>query len=431
MEKRQSLQLISTKEQNRPTVQSTIGEKRILLYSKYNPTRDSKIFADEAYDGNAENYLIYGLGLGYHIYELENLLHINCKKYHIYIVECNKDIIELAMDNIDLDGILKNENITFIIMENERDSYEKLNKILSLEKINIAIHRPSLDIIPKEFTRLKYLLEEFLMKQNTITAYSNVLDENFKVNIINYDGNVDTLFNKFRDKPLYLVAAGPSLDKNIHELANIKDNGIILSVGRAVRSLLSAEIIPDYIIITDPSDYLYDMQLKGLDIDVPIIVLSTCDKNVMINYKGFKYIALQEGYPLAEEYAKKNNHKQVETGGSVATTGLDVAIRMGCNPIIFVGQDLAFTENKTHSSNTFSKDITESNILRDVEDIYGNTIQTSKNLYIYLRWIQNRIAEEKGIEFIDATEGGARIKGTKVIKLSEVNLNRIKEGMII
>ena len=93
---------------------------------------------------------------------------------------------------------------------------------------------------------------------------------------------------------------------------------------------------------------------------------------------------------------------------------------MGCNPIIFVGQDLAFTENRTHSKDTFSQDIIESNSMRNVEDIYGNTIHTSKNLYIYLRWIQNRIAVEKEIEFIDATEGGARIKGTRVMKFSEV-----------
>ena len=67
-----------------------------------------------------------------------------------------------------------------------------------------------------------------------------------------------------------------------------------------------------------------------------------------------------------------------------------------------------------------SEDVIDSNSLRNVEDVYGNMIQTSKNLYIYLRWIQNRIAEEKTVEFIDATEGGARIKGTKVMRLRDV-----------
>jgi hypothetical protein len=416
----QKLELISTKQPNMHTVKATIDNKSYLFYSKYDPNRDSKAFAEEIYDRNIENYLIYGLGLGYHINLLEDLINANGKSYHIYVIECNENILKLADENVNLDRILNNENITFIMMRNEKRFYQRLNKILSIDNIKIGIHKPSLKIISEEYIELKYLLEEFQIKQNTINSTKEILEKNFVDNIKNFNGNVDILFNKYINKPLYLISAGPSLDKNIHELMKVKDKGIILSIGRAVRPLLLAGIVPDYIIITDPSDYLYDVQLKGLDIDVPIMVLSTCDKNVMLNYKGFKYIVLQEGYPLAEEYAKTNNHKLVKTGGSVATTGLDVAIRMGCNPIIFVAQDLAFTENRTHSKNTFSKDIIESNSLRDVEDIYGNIIQTSKNLYIYLRWIQNRISKEKNIEFIDATEGGARISGTKVMKLSEV-----------
>ncbi len=92
----------------------TIGNKSYLLYSKYNPTRDSKAFAEEFYDENIENYLIYGLGLGYHINELENLIKINGNKHHIYIIECNEEILKLAMDNVNLSRVLKNENITFI-----------------------------------------------------------------------------------------------------------------------------------------------------------------------------------------------------------------------------------------------------------------------------------------------------------------------------
>lgn len=412
--------LIPTREPSRPTIQATIGDKSYLLYSKYNPRRDSEIFAEENYDTNGVNYFVYGLGLGYHINELENLIKLNNENYHIYVFECNESIIKLAVENINLEGILKNKNITFIMMRNEEKFYDKLRNVLSIKDIKICVHMPSLNIVPDEFINIKYLLEEFMIKKNTIATFSNALEENFKVNIKNFDVNIDTQFNKHTNKPLYLIAAGPSLDKNISELSKVKDKGIILSVGRAVRPLLEACIVPDYIIITDPSEYLYNMQLKGLDIDIPIIILSTCDKNAMLNYKGIKYIALQEGYHLAQDYAIENNHALVKTGGSVATTALDVAIRMGCDPIVFVGQDLAYTDEKTHSKVTFSKDIIKTNSLRDVGDVDGNIVQTSKNLYTYLRWIQNRITEEKDICFIDATEGGARIRGTKLMKLRDV-----------
>ncbi len=411
-----NLKLIPTKEENMPTIEATIGGKKIYLYSKYDPNRDTLAFAESIYNEETKDYLIYGIGLGYHIDALVDLIHRD--DYHIYVFECNKDIFKLAHDN--LEKIMNNKNITVVVMGNDKEYYDKLNKVLSIDDISIGIHRPSLTIIPEEFKELKYLLEEFVMTKNTMESTSNILDENFKSNIKYFDGNVDRLFDKFRGRPIYIVSAGPSLDKNIQELAKVKNKGLILSVGRAAKPLLSVGIVPDFIILTDPSKHLYNSQLRGLDIDVSLIVLSTADKNIMMNYKGKKYITLQEGYPPAEEYGKANNHKLVRTGGSVATTALDVAIRMGCNPIVFVGQDLGFTDNKSHSSKTYSRRIFESQGLRDVEDIYGNTIQTSKNLYIYLRWIQNRIAEETGIEFIDATEGGARIRGTKVMRLKEV-----------
>jgi len=92
---------------------------------------------------------------------------------------------------------------------------------------------------------------------------------------------------------------------------------------------------------------------------------------------------------------------------------------MGCNPIVFVGQDLAFSQEKTHSEQANHKKITNQNRLRKVLDINGNEIYTSKNLYIYLRWFENRIKEENNISFIDSTEGGALIDGTKIMTLNK------------
>lgn len=406
------LNLIETKIPDMPTIEAIIGERKIFLYSKYDPRKDSMAFAESVFSEGSKNYFIYGLGLGYHIQELINL--IDMEDYHIYIAECNKVILSKYND------LIKNPNVTIIPINNIKEDYNILVRLLAIEGIRVGIHKPSLSIMSDEFKELRYLLEEFTMVKETMERNLNVLDENFNENIKNYDYNVDMLFDRYIGKPIYIVSAGPSLDKNIGELARVGDDGIILCVGRAVRTLLNACIIPDYIIITDPNKGLYNWQLKDLDLSVPIIVLSTCDKGLMMEYAGDKYIALQEGYLPAESYARENNHKMVRTGGSVATTALDVAIRMGGNPIIFVGQDLGFTGNKSHSKDTFSRDISNNHGLRDVEDVNGDIIQTSKNLYIYLRWIQNRIREEKSIDFIDATEGGARIDGTRVLKLKDV-----------
>jgi Uncharacterized protein conserved in bacteria len=58
--------------------------------------------------------------------------------------------------------------------------------------------------------------------------------------------------------------------------------------------------------------------------------------------------------------------------------------------------------------------------LKQITDINGELIYTTKILDMYRRWIENIIKDVKCIEFIDATEGGALIKGIKIKKLSEV-----------
>lgn len=400
---------------NQSTIKVNQEDKSYFLHSKYNPNREAKNIAEENYDKSIKNYIVFGLGFGYHVEELITMA--PNAKFHI--IETNKDIFRLALDNVDLSNIIENDRIRLYVTDNMIEISEILNEVLQKNDIKIVFHNPSFRIVPNELLQLKYVLEEYKMKENTIEKFAPAWEENFKSNIKNYDVNVDILFNKYKDIPLYLISAGPSLDKNIKGLKKAKDKGIILSVGRAVRSLLKENIEPDFIIITDPQNFVYNSQLKDLDINIPIIVLSTCDKNVMLNYKGQKLIALQEGYTPAEEYAKQHNHKLVQTGGSVATTALDIAINMGCNPIIFVGQDLAYTDGKSHSKDTFSKDMYNLKNLREVEDIYGNTVYTPKNLYSYLRWIQNRIKLEKDIKFIDATEGGAKIEGTEILTLDE------------
>ena len=57
-----------------------------------------------------------------------------------------------------------------------------------------------------------------------------------------------------------------------------------------------------------------------------------------------------------------------------------------------------------------------------VKDIYGCDIPTAKNLHLYQKWIERRIQKEDaaGIEFIDATQGGARIEGTEIEDLDKV-----------
>ncbi len=43
----------------------------------------------------------------------------------------------------------------------------------------------------------------------------------------------------------------------------------------------------------------------------------------------------------------------IQSGGSVATSAFDLLLNLGCDPVILVGQDLAYTGREIHSSGTY------------------------------------------------------------------------------
>jgi hypothetical protein len=96
---------------------------------------------------------------------------------------------------------------------------------------------------------------------------------------------------------------------------------------------------------------------------------------------------------------------------------------MSCSPIILIGQDLAYTNGKFHSDETHIKEVEGENDTSTsdgtmVEDIYGNMVPSRQEYILYKNWIEAMIGHHK-INLVDATEGGAKIVGSKIMTLQE------------
>lgn len=379
------------------------------LHSNNRVGYEAFTLANSWYSIDKTEYIIYGLGLGYHIIELLTI----DSNIQIEIYESDINIIYLAC--LYADGIkLINDSRIKLIYDPD---FSKLVRRMTMVDSDLNIHYPSLKTIKNQ--PLKDKLEDYFIQQSSINNQVSLLNSNFSSNINHYDGIVDELKTQFQGKTLYIVAAGPSLDKNYMQLKNVNDNDIILATGTVFKKLMKSGITPNCFIVLDANKRVYH-QVKDYETsNVPMLFLSTAYKGFALNYLGAKYMICQKDYLRAEEYAFKNNLMLFNTGGSVSTIALDIGIQFGCKRIIFLGLDLAYTDNYVHASDTSSRELSNTNDLRQVEDINGKLVYTSRNLDMYRKWIEKRIDGVKGIEFIDATEGGAKIKGMKAMKLSD------------
>lgn len=109
-----------------------------------------------------------------------------------------------------------------------------------------------------------------------------------------------------------------------------------------------------------------------------------------------------------------------------------IAVYLGCNPIIFIGQDLAYTDGKYHADSC--NDTTESDTVDDmieVEGIDGNKVFTNSVWHTFLMWMEKFIIHNPNNIYIDATEGGAKIHGTKIMPLRQaITKYCIQDGFI-
>ncbi|MCA0971575.1 DUF115 domain-containing protein [Halobacillus litoralis] len=396
------------------------GYKKILLHSKFNPSREAERWVD-GLSFNADytkKVVVVGVGAGHHI------LKFIARYPHLPVVvwDFNPEYVKWVKDQYLL------SDVPYHIPINVSDSLLEISKrftpLLEEEGTEVLIHSPSLCIIPEHLNSLKDNLENYVLFLKTIRHQSLSLLENFHKNIRLKDKGFYPYLGDFQDKSLILVSAGPSLAKQLPQLAKLQqqDNLVIAAVGTALKPLLGHNILPDLVMVSDPQSNIAEQFPPDKRLEhIPLFYLSTANHEAIKNYQGDRFIIWQRGYEASEEQAGIRGEPLVRTGGSVATSLLDLIVKMGAKRVALIGQDLAVTGGKSHVEGTHQYKKMNTSDMRLVEDFYKTSlVPTLNNLSIYLKWFEayRRSTPEK-IELWNCTEGGAHINGWKHSSLSD------------
>ncbi len=380
------------------------------FHSNTNPETEGDVFAGQYYSAECGRYTVLGLGLGYHAKAMAELDEGICMD----IVEADLDVIRLAHMYMDLSWLYDNPGIRLLYDER----FTGLRELVGTGA-DLVVHYPSLRHIG--IPEIKQKIEKFFLQDSGFRNVRILLMSNFRENILRCEGCVDELAPQFRGKNAVIVAAGPSLDRNVEELRNKPENTLIVAVGAVFRKLVGLGIRPDYVVFSDPMPGIY-AQIEGMeDSNVPILCLSTTYRGIAASYAGKRYLVCQNGYPAAEAYAGERQYHLYETGGSVSTTTLDICLYLGCREIAFVGLDLAFTGSRAHADDAGEVYVDENRLVTSVPAIGGGMVPSNKVFAGFREWIERRAAREDAKDrIVDATEGGAVKKGLRQENLSDV-----------
>lgn len=381
----------------------------VRLNSAGNPWQEAFLFVLGERQVDFQECVVVGFGMGYHIEALAKQPGIE----RIIVLENDLAQLAITFSYRDLSEILSDERVSILYCPDSKDYVKWLNEESDRQ---CFIWQPSIKTIREKSFR--EAMEDYWIESSSVKTLGGMLEKNFRENIGKGDMEVSCLKEVFYKKSILFVAAGPSLEIFFKELEALdRTQFILVCVGKVARKLIQAEVYPDYIVMTDGLPGTV-WQIRGIeDCGIPLIYLSTVATDVVDSYQGKRYIAFQEGFPLAEEFAAENKLSLYQSGGSVATFAIDMGIRMGVERIVCLGLDMGYIDERSHAFG-IGASVTGHGNLRKVEGIVSKYIYTSKTLDIYRRWIEKRIQGEKGTEFINVSKG-ARIYGMKEKELKE------------
>ena len=436
---------ISLSKSGIPTI-SIKGKDKINKYisSKYDPVTEAKQLIDKSYRNKNSNYILLGLGLGFHLQALLKKVDISTK---IIIFEKSLSIARLAFTHNDFSNALNHPGVSFHININPNS----LQELIYEENTNIAINGYSIiniktliDLEKPYYTAIRNELEQshqkFQININTQAVFSKTFYKNIFDNIqeiLNSPG-IKLFKDKFSEKPAVIVSAGPSLDKNIEIIKSVRKNIIVITVATALKPLLKNGIKPDFCVSVDPNaDTLESFDIENIPEDMWLIFDPCIPKTVCSLFNG-RRIMIDSSIPLAKWLTEHNEIKgSLDNVYSVAHSAFYISKYMGCEPIIFVGQDLSFDGYRMHCKGTFYNQKHEDNINSETTlglieynnykkysesitptlDIFDNNSNTTKAMETYKYQFKNKINQDSKI--LNATEGGVEIPGTENITLKE------------
>lgn len=420
-----------SKKYSRETFQLANGE---LYHSKIEMDRSVEI-------SNLKKEVIFVFGINA-VEEIQWIKQTKHSESIIIIIEPNPSYFAYVIQQKDLGEIFNESNILLFV----DDDIGKLNVFLQkvFYNFNYLKYLKNTNIYLTHYYREKGLQTVKEMLSNIRQIISTLLfslGNDLEDNLIGLERNVNNIDNIIRSKdilavkdlfkglPAVVIAAGPSLNKNIEDLKKSKDKFIVIAVDTIAQKLITEGIEPHFICsierVHQVYDYFYaDVQLpeKSIIVGPPVL-----DHRIFENTNNDILIPFRKGVSETNWLQKLlglPNETAISMGYSCANIAFSLGCFLGCNPVILVGQDLAYGESdkETHASGTKYDELNMNTTkVEEVEltmGYYGEPVKTTKIWLQFKHWLESEI-NSMSTTVINATEGGAKINFAQQLSLKE------------
>jgi hypothetical protein len=425
------------------------GQTSLLLggrhvHSPRDPLREAQRLTESLRSNTAENdagakgpVVILGFGLGYSAEAAAEA----APGRPLIIVEKRRAVLRIALETRDLTKLLSQNKLVFVLGL----SGDPAGAIQSaLELFSVAGETPAPPPIIRNRTLIAADEEWYGSVEQGIKNFSSRDEVNTatlrrfgKRWVRNLGRNMDSI----RDLPgiarlegvlapagipVFLAAAGPSLDEATPLLKELQQRCVIVAVDTSLRFLLRRGLDPDFVVVVDPQ-YWNARHLDRCKASHTWLIAETAVYPPVLRH-GFRGSFLCRSlFPLGRFIEDRVDPKgALGAGGSVATTAWDFARILGTPSIWIAGLDLSFPGLKTHVRDALfeTRSHAESNrripvetwsvrALRDGQPFLapaagGGQVLTDRRLSLYATWFANRFREFPAVKSYRLSSAGSQ-----------------------
>lgn len=398
---------------------------------------------DDTHVPNAlKKELIFAIGL-YSVSELKRLIQTMSKESFLIIIEPSLSFFNYVLNEEDLSFFRSSNVILFADdLSNLPMFLEKLfstSLIFYLKNIKFYFTTYYRNFDVDSCTSVIKQIKE--VAQYKTTLYGNSVDDSligFRQNMLNIkklarSKDVSQLRDLFKDMPAIVVAAGPSLNKNIKELKKFIGKAVIVAVDTIAERLCQEGIVPDFICSIERGEltYSYFYKDKSYPSEVTLVAPLLVYPKIFEEFQGEVIIPIRDNvgeYNWLKQILNLTQDNSISLGLSCAHVAFGLADHLGASPIVLVGQDLAFGNSsaETHASNTvYDQNPINSGGVNTSKKVYtkgykGEEVETTEIWNAFRNWFETE-TYNKQLFVIDATEGGALINHTVQMSLNAVH----------
>ena len=434
-EKAWDVQLLEARDGNH-AVAVTKEKKTYRLNSSYRPLNEAKKWAGQfALQNIGVNIFMFGFGNGYFARELLNQA---AKDARIFLWEPDASVFSVILEQESIEDIFEDDRFRFYLgAEGFQRFKNEIGSVMNWVNISTqieCIHIRYQELYPEEYENFLELVLQTKstvgLKRDTNAWFAHSAVDNILRNLkfIRHSNFITEFIGKIdADIPAIIVAAGPSLEKNIELLREADGKALIIATDTAVRFLDKRGLPYDCIVTVDPGKSAkYITDYPGCK-DKVLFCEAQSRPEILEFHTGRKVWSYNSFYIVSLYAAFGLPFPDYPTGGSVATSGLILAWMIGLKNIILIGQDLAYDGDRTHADGHENHIRNEELSIEYVEGVNGTKVKTRHDWQFYRKWIEDFIAGHEDVTVTDATEGGALIHGSEVLTFKEA-IDKYCEG---